>query len=144
MEHIFDNRHVLQSFVVQGGCKVSTPPPSKKYLISFEEAKQFFLKNLSELEFQKIKEELHPKTKREIPSEEITSWCIEVIENTLTNHRSMTVNVHSKMSLRELFMEKIAISGSAYAIIFLRKYFYKAGKVSIRKPDTQNSLLNAA
>lgn len=128
MEHIFDNRHILQSFVVQGGYKASAPPPSKRYLISFEESKQFFLKNLSDAELQKINEYLHPKKQKEINHAKITSWCIEVMENALTNHRSITANVNNRIALRELFMERIAISGSAYAIIFLKKYFYQENK----------------
>ncbi len=145
MEHIFDNRHILQSFRVQGGYKVSASPSSKKYLISFEEAKEFFLKNLSELEFQKIREYLYPKTKKEIHNEEIILWCIEVIENTLTNSRCFDLNRSScRTSLRELFMERIAVSGSAYAIIFLRKHFYNERKAVVRNLLSKISYQKAA
>ncbi|HWY36127.1 MAG TPA: hypothetical protein VNX68_15895 [Nitrosopumilaceae archaeon] len=144
MEHIFDNRHILQSFVVQGGCKASAPSLSKKYLISFEEARQFFLKNLSESEFQKIKEYLHPKTKNEINHDEIILWCAEVMENTLMSHRSITANVNSRVSLRELFMERIAVSGSAYAIIFLKKHFYQENKCKELLNNAGNILYKAA
>ncbi|MDP3557680.1 MAG: hypothetical protein Q8T03_09920 [Bacteroidota bacterium] len=144
MEHIFDNRHILQSFVVQGGCKASVAPPSKKYIISFEEAKQFFLENLSDLEFQKIKEYLHSSTKGKINREVIILWCREVMENALTNHRSITVNVNSRVALRELFMERIAVSGSAYAIIFLKKHFYRENKHSELLLNSENLLSEAA
>lgn len=145
MEHIFDNRHILQSFVVQGGCKATIPSPSKKYLISFEEAKQFFLQNLSELEFQKIKEYLHPKTKNKIHPEEIILWCEEVIENTLTNSRCFDLNRSScRTSLRELFMERIAVSESAYAILFLKKHFYMANKHKRIQSNSEIILSKAA
>lgn len=145
MEHIFDNRHILQSFVVQGGCKASSPPPSKKYLISFEEAREFFLKNLSELEFQKVREYLHAKIKMEMHKEEIILWCEEVIENTLTNSRCFDLNRSScRTSLRELFMERIAVSGSAYAILFLKKHFYQENKRTAILNTSHNIHLKAA
>lgn len=143
MEHIFDNRHVLQSFRVQGGYTVSTSPSNKKYTISYEEAKEFFLKNLSELEFQKIREYLRPKTK--MHNEEIILWCVEVIENTLTNSRCFDLNRSScRTSLRELFMERIAVSGSAYAILFLKKHFYQENKRIVILNNSRNTLLKAA
>ena len=144
MEHIFDNRHILQSFVVQGGCKVSVSPPSKKYIISFEEAKQFFFINATDLEFQKIKEYLYSETKEKRNQKEIILWCKEVMENALTNHRSITANVNSRVPLRELFMERIAVSGSAYAIIFLKKHFYQANKQRKLLSNAENFLSEAA
>lgn len=144
MEHIFDNRHILQTFVVQGGCKASVSPPSKKYIISFEEAKQFFFINTTDLEFRKIREYLRSETKEKRNQKEIILWCKEVMENALTNHRSITANVNSRVPLRELFMERIAVSGSAYAIIFLKKHFYQANKQRKLLSNAENFLSEAA
>lgn len=131
MEHIFDNRHTLQSFVVHGGYKESVSTPSNKYLISFEETKQFFLKNLSDPEFYKIKEYMHLEIKQEVNRKKIILWCIETMENALTNHRSYDFIGTGRITLRELFMERIAVNGCAYAIIFLKRHFYQKNKYPV-------------
>lgn len=120
MEHIFDDHTILQNIIVLGGKKASVSSPSEKYIISFEEAKSFFFINLKGLEYQKINDYLNPLT---LSREEIITWCEDVIKKTLTNHRWLDLDGISRVSLRELFMERIALRGSAFAIIFLKKHY---------------------
>lgn len=124
MEHIFDNHHVLQNFVIQGGCKASVSPSSKKYIISFDDAQEMFFDNATELEYQKIREYLFLGTKNDLSHEKIIAWCKDVLENTLKNHRTYDYNGKQRVGLRELFMERVALKGSSYAILFLKKYYY--------------------
>lgn len=124
MEHIFDNRHVLQSFVVQGGCKASVSPSSKKYINSFEDAQKMFFDNVTDLEYQKIREYLFTETKNKQSYQKTISWCNDVLENTIRNHRAYDHNGTRRVGLRELFMERVALRGSCYAILFLKKHYY--------------------
>lgn len=124
MEHIFDNRHVLQSLVVQGGCKASVSPSSKKYINSFEDAQKMFFDNVTDLEYQKIREYLFTETKNKQSYQKTISWCNDVLENTIRNHRAYDHNGTGRVGLRELFMERVALRGSYYAILFLKKHYY--------------------
>ncbi|MDO9001348.1 MAG: hypothetical protein Q7W45_16400 [Bacteroidota bacterium] len=124
MEHIFDNRHVLQSFVVKGGCKTSVSPSSKKYINSFEDAQKMFFDNVTDLEYQKIREYLFTETKNKQSYQKTISWCNDVLENTIRNHRAYDHNGTRRVGLRELFMERVALRGSCYAILFLKKHYY--------------------
>ncbi|HRH58485.1 MAG TPA: hypothetical protein PLS10_12595 [Chitinophagales bacterium] len=125
MEHIFDNRHVLQSFVVQGGCKASVSPSSKKYVNSFEDAQKMFFDNASDIEYKKIRWHLFVETKKKLSDKQTIAWCNDVLENTLLNHRAYDYNGTGRVGLRELFMERVALRGSCYAILFLKKHYYK-------------------
>jgi len=124
MEHIFDNHHVLQSFVVHDGCKVSLTTSSERYINSFDDAQKMFFDNATDSEYQKIKEQLFSETKKELSTEKIVEWCDDVLENTLRNHRAYDYDGKQRVGLRELFMERVALRGSAYAILFLKKYYY--------------------
>jgi hypothetical protein len=125
MEHIFDNRHVLQSLVVHGGCKVSAAPSSKKYVNSFDDAQKMFFDNATDLEYQKIRKHLFAETKKKWSDKKTLAWCNDVLENTLRNHRAFDYNGTGRVGLRELFMERVALRGSSYAILFLKKHYYK-------------------
>lgn len=124
MEHIFDNHHVLQSFVVQGGCKTAIAPSSTKYVNSFADAQKMFFESLTDVEYQKICEHLFLGTRKELSREKTIAWCKDVLENTLKNHRTYDYNDKQRVGLRELFMERVALRGSSYAILFLKKYYY--------------------
>lgn len=115
MEHIFDNRHVLQSFLVQGGCKVSVSPSSKKYINSFEDAHKMFFDNASDVEYKKIRAHLFAETKKKLSDNKTIAWCNDVLENTLRNHRAYDYNGTGRVALR----------GSCYAILFLKKHYCK-------------------
>jgi hypothetical protein len=123
MEHIFDDRHTLQSMVVMGGNKVAVSPESGRHSIRFEDAERIFFLNFSELQSEKIKKYLHPKTNNTITHEAIVVWCNEVLGNTLKSYRGFDLN--GRVSLRELFIERIVSVGSAEAIIFLHKFYYR-------------------
>lgn len=123
MEHIFDDRHTLQSMVVMGGNKVAISPESGRHSIRFEDAERIFFLNFSEIESKKIKEYLHPKTNSDTSHEAIVTWCNKVLQNTLSVFRGWDYN--GRTSLRELFIERIVSTGSAEAIIFLHKFYYR-------------------
>jgi hypothetical protein len=141
MEHIFDNRHILQSFVVQGGCKVSLAPCSKKYVNSFEDEQKMFFDNATDLEYKKIRKQLFTETKKQLSDKKTIAWCNDVLENTLRNHRAYDYNGTGRVGLRELFMERVALRGSCYAILFLKKHYYKPSLHS--KKATEKCFLTA-
>jgi hypothetical protein len=123
MEHIFDDRHTLQCMVVMGGNKVAISPESGKHSIRFEDAERIFFLNFSEVESEKIKKYLYSKNDNAIQYEVIVRWCNEVLENTLKSYRGFDFN--GRVSLREVFIERIMSVGCAEAIIFLHKFYYR-------------------
>lgn len=125
MEHLFDNREFVQSLIVTRGNKASVATSSKKYKITLEEVIVFFHNNLNDEELAKISTHLSSTNKGVVCKTKIIFWCEDVIKNALTHYRSHDYNSKCKMSLRELFMERIALNGCALAVIFLKKYFYK-------------------
>ena len=123
MEHIFDDRHALQSMVVMGGNKVAISPESGRHSIRFEDAERIFFLNFSEEESKKIKNYLYSKNNNIIQHKAIVSWCNDVLKNTLQVFRGWDYN--GRTSLRELFIERIVSVGSAEAIIFLHRFYYR-------------------
>lgn len=123
MEHIFDNRHILQSFVVQGGCKKSVSPCSTKYHLTFEDIENFFFANLSDVEIIKIKESF--SITNEWNREKIISLCKTILKDTLLYCKASTRYGPERINLREVAMERVATMGCAYTIIFLKKYYWK-------------------
>ena len=125
MEHLFDNRQFVQSIVVTGGNKASVTTSCKKYKISFHEVVTFFHNNLNEEQIAKLSVHLSSANKNIVCKAEIILWCEDVIKNTLTHYRAHDYNSNCKMSLREVFMERIALNGCASAVLFLKKYYYR-------------------
>ncbi len=122
MEHIFDNRHFLQSLVVKGGCKKSISPCSNKYHLTFNDVEKFFFENLKDAEIKKIKESL---ATTEWDHKKIIALCKQILEDTLLYCKASMRYGPERINLREVAMERIATMGSAYTIIFLKKYYWK-------------------
>ena len=125
MEHIFDNRHLLQSLVVKGGCKKSISPCSNKYHLTFDDVEKFFFENLNDAEIKTIKESLSLSTTTELSREKIISLCKNILEDTLLHCKASTRYGPERINLREVTMERVATMGCAYTIIFLKKYYWK-------------------
>jgi hypothetical protein len=105
MDHIFDNRHYLQSIVVTGGNKISVSPPSDRHSIKFEDAERIFFQHFSDSESEIIKTYLILNLGNETPKETISLWCDSVLENALRNYRQY--DLCERTSLRELFIERV-------------------------------------
>ena len=129
MDHIFDNRHYLQSIVVTGGNKVSVLPPSDRHPIKFEDAQRIFFQHFSCEESEKIKNYLLLNLGKKTPKETISLWCDSVLENALRNYRQY--DLCGRISLRELFIERVLSDGCAEAIIFLHKFYFNKNRVEI-------------
>jgi hypothetical protein len=146
MEHLFDNRQFVQSIVVSGGNKASVTTSSKKYKISLEEVVAFFYNNLNDEQLAKLSIHLCSNNKNGVCKSEILLWCEDVIRNTLTHYHAHDYNSKYKMSLRDVFMERVAWNGCASAILFLKKYYYrnhnlnKAQQSSSKHNETQQGL----
>ena len=125
MEHIFDNRQLLQSLVVKAGCKKSIYPCSKKYHLTFDDIEKFFFANLNDSEIKKIRESLSISATTEWSREKIIALCKTILEDTVLHCTASFRYGPEKMNLRELAMERVATMGCAYTIIFLNKYYWK-------------------
>lgn len=128
MNHIFDNRQLLQSFVVNGGNKISVTGPSRKHIISAEDVKRIFIQHLNDTEITDIKTYLLTHKKNKVQFDTVEMWCDSIIENSLAARR--LPDFAGKINLKEFFIERVVSEGCAKAIIFLHKYYYKIGLLS--------------